>query len=268
MMSEEDVPGRLSAEQVSDYRSGGYLVCTDPVFTDEKFSALREHAEQCYTRVGVASSGKPHQLIDCPHWWDPSMFKWVFSEELLDIAESLVGPDIGVFACHFLRKAAGVGKRVPWHEDSAYWKALLSPMEVASVTVALEPAAVDNGCMRVIRGSHHHGYSDYAPVEKPDENVFKVEITPEGVDESLAVDLVLDPNQASIHDVKIIHGSNPNTGPRERFAFTVRYFPTHVKFTNAMDGDFHIYLARGVDHAGNTYSDPTRAYEGRASEYT
>ena len=85
-MSEEDVPGRLSAEQVSDYRSGGYLVCTDPVFTDEKFSALREHAEQCYTRVGVASSGKPHQLIDCPHWWDPSMFKWVFSEELLDIA--------------------------------------------------------------------------------------------------------------------------------------------------------------------------------------
>jgi ectoine hydroxylase-related dioxygenase (phytanoyl-CoA dioxygenase family) len=258
----------LTTEQLDEYHEGGYLIYADPVFSAEKFTALRQHAEDCYTRAAASASGKPHQLIDCPHWWDPSMFKWVFSDELLDIAESLVGPDIGVFACHFLRKSPGVGKRVPWHEDSAYWKSLLEPMEVASITVALEPAGVDNGCMRVIRGSHHNGYSDYEPVEDPEENVFGVEIRPEGIDESQAVDLTLKPNQASIHDAKIIHSSNPNTGTRERFAFTVRYFPAHVKFTNTLDADFHIYLARGADHAGNTYSDPTQAYPPRGVDYT
>ena len=45
----------------------------------------------------------------------------VLDDSVLDIVESLIGPDIALWSSHFIAKPAGVGKRVPWHEDSAYW---------------------------------------------------------------------------------------------------------------------------------------------------
>ena len=80
------------------------------------------------------------------------------------------------------------------------------------------------------------------------------------MDESKAVDIVLQPNQASIHDGRIIHGSAPNTSGHGRSCLTVRYFPTSTKFDRSQWADpnnFHVFLARGVDLAGNEYSDPT-----------
>lgn len=45
----------------------------------------------------------------------------------------------------------------------------------------------------------------------------------------------------------------------------MRFMPTTVKFNETLHGGYHqIYLARGRDHAGNTYADPTRAYTEKA----
>jgi ectoine hydroxylase-related dioxygenase (phytanoyl-CoA dioxygenase family) len=137
-------------------------------------------------------------------------------------------------------------------------------MEVASVTVSLEPSTKENGCLSVIPGSHVNGYSDYVKVEHPDQQVFDSEIRPDQVDESKAVDVELAPNDASVHAARLIHGSAPNTGTMPRSALTVRYFPTTVRFVRGAHphfGDnFQIYLARGRDRAGNRYSDPHRVY--------
>jgi len=32
------------------------------------------------------------------------------------------------------------GRRVPWHEDSAYWKDVLEPMAVCTVWLAIDPS--------------------------------------------------------------------------------------------------------------------------------
>jgi ectoine hydroxylase-related dioxygenase (phytanoyl-CoA dioxygenase family) len=172
----------------------------------------------------------------------------------------LIGPNIAVFACHLLQKPPQVGKRVPWHEDSAYWKGRLEPIEVASITLSLERSTPENGCLCVLPGTHRHGYSDYVPVADPERQIFGIEVQSDQMDESSAVEIVLEPNQASIHDARIIHGSAPNTGQMWRSALTVRYFPTHVRFIPEKNPGFHIYLARGRDKAGNPYSDPTRIY--------
>jgi ectoine hydroxylase-related dioxygenase (phytanoyl-CoA dioxygenase family) len=156
-----------------------------------------------------------------------------------------------------------VGKRVPWHEDSAYWGSVLDPMEVVTVWLAIDPATPANGCMRVIPGTHRGGYSDYAPVADPDKQVFAAEIKKDKFDESKAVDLALAPNHCSIHHAKLIHGSNANTGTQRRCGYTMRYTPTTTKFRpeNRNISGFQIYLARGVDRAGNAYGDPTRINE-------
>jgi ectoine hydroxylase-related dioxygenase (phytanoyl-CoA dioxygenase family) len=51
------------------------------------------------------------------------------------------------------------------------------------------------------------------------------------VDESKAVDIVLEPGDVSIHHPQIIHGSNPNHSDDWRRALTIRYIPTTTRVT-------------------------------------
>lgn len=261
----------VTPELVQRYDRDGYLILHHPVFSPEKFARVQAY---CAGKFAEANKGADvPAIIDCPHWADPRIFEWIMAPEMLDLVEPLIGPDIGIFACHLLQKPASVGKRVPWHEDSAYWKGALTPMEVASITLALEPSLPSNGGLRVVPGTHRHGYSDYADVARPETEVFPIEIKKAQVDEARAVDIDLQPNEASIHHGKIIHGSNPNTGSRRRAVLTVRYFPTTVKFTpenhpHFAAAKFNIYLARGRDRAGNRYSDPTKSHVGGEPVHT
>ncbi|MCJ8328422.1 MAG: phytanoyl-CoA dioxygenase family protein [Lentisphaeria bacterium] len=258
---------QLSNEQIRDYNEDGFFFYRDPVFSPERFTALKAMADSCYARGNIQEDGHPPQLIDCAHWKYPEMFDWVFADELLDIVEPIIGPDIALFACHFLRKLPGVGRRVPWHEDSAYWQKLMNPMEVCTVMVALEPCTSDNGCMQVIPGSHKNGYSEYDPLVEEGEKVFNNEIRQDQFDAETAVDLILEPNEASVHHVKIIHNSKANTGTQTRMSFALRFFPTHVKFTEPEGkGEFPVFLARGKDKAGNSYGDPGKSYTPRRQD--
>jgi hypothetical protein len=250
----------LTQAQVERFREDGYLIVPGPVFSPERFEGLKRIEASKFALAAEKAGGVAPSLIDCPHWSDPRLFEWLLAEEMLSLVEPLLGPDIAIFACHFLRKPPEVGKRVPWHEDSSYWKGRLEPIEVASITVSLEPSTRENGCLRVLPGTHRHGYSEYVPVADPSKQVFGIEVRPDQMDESRAVDIVLEPNQASIHDGRIIHGSAPNEGALGRSAFTVRYFPAHVRFVEERNPNFQIYLARGRDRAGNRYSDPTKLY--------
>ena len=83
-------------------------------------------------------------------------------------------------------------------------------MEVVTIWLAIDPATQKNGCMRLIPRTRHQGYSEYAPVQDLETNVFKREIATGQFDVSKGVDVVLEPNQRSIHHAKMIHGSNEN----------------------------------------------------------
>ena len=72
----------------------------------------------------------------------PKLFDRVLSNQILDLVEPLLGPDFNLFATHFFCKPKGDGCRVPWHEDSAYWKGMLEPMEAVTVWLAIAPLSV------------------------------------------------------------------------------------------------------------------------------
>lgn len=119
--------------------------------------------------------------MDVPHFMHPELLDWAFDENILALVETIVGPDIALFSTHFICKLKGNGKRVPWHEDSAYWKALIEPMEVVTVWLAIDPSTKDNGCMKVIPRSHegpNKEFSDYDPVDIAT-SVFATEIKKE-----------------------------------------------------------------------------------------
>ena len=47
---------------------------------------------------------------------------------------------------------AGDGMEVPWHQDGHYWP--IRPLATCTAWVALDDSTVENGCLRVIAGSH------------------------------------------------------------------------------------------------------------------
>ena len=64
-----------------------------------------------------------------------------------------------------------------------------------------------------------------------------------------AVDVVLEPGEASIHHVRLVHGSGPNRAKTRRIGLAVRYLPTHVRQLN--EGNDSATLVRGRDDFGH-----------------
>jgi hypothetical protein len=253
LMATQIVP-RLTAEQVEFYKVQGYVLYQQPVLPEAKFDRLKAHFEGKLAKLD--DNCRPEAMV-CPHLTDPLLFEWLFADEILDLVEPLIGPDIAFFTSHFLCKPKGNGRRVPWHEDSAYWGTEFEPMDVATVWLAIDHSVRENGCMKVVPRTHNNGYSDYEYVD-PEVNVFGSEIKNRCSYDVRSVYLELEPNQASIHHAKLVHGSDPNGSATRRCGYTMRYVSTRCKF----DRNYRTpkYLARGQDRAGNFYCDPTKAY--------
>jgi hypothetical protein len=251
---------QLSPEQIATYRSEGILIYPEKIFPDHKFTKLKQHFE---TLLAALPEGQRPESMDVPHFSDPTLFEWLFADEILDLVQPITGPDIALFASHFICKPKGDGRRVPWHEDSAYWKGMIDPMEVVTVWLAIDPSTKENGCMYVIPRSHregHKGFSDYDAVDTA-KNVFPTEVTKSQRDESRAVPCELQPNHASLHDGRIMHGSEPNKSAIRRCGYTMRFISSACKLSEKQMEFHHIYLARGRDLANQEYGDPTQNYQ-------
>jgi hypothetical protein len=245
--------------QVAHYRKEGYLLLDQPVFAAARFAALQDCFEGLLREWLAKKMSRSPEHMDVPHFWEPRLFDWLLDDAVLDLVEPLIGPDIALWSSHFICKPAAVGKRVPWHEDSAYWQGRLEPMEVVTVWLAIDPSTPANGNMQVIPRTHHNGYSAYENVARAEEAVFGTEIRQDQFDAAQAVDCILQPNHCSLHDGRLIHGSAANQGVQRRCGYTMRYMPTTVKHTPRAGEPFEIYLARGKDRAGNRYGEPGKA---------
>jgi phytanoyl-CoA dioxygenase PhyH len=243
----------LSTENRRFYSDNGYLTLPE-LLPPEKFDALYAHFER--KLAALPGDARPEDM-DVPHFTDPALFDWLLDPGVLDLVEQLIGPDIAVFTAHFFCKPAGDGKSVPWHDDAYYWRETIIPSsEAITVWLALDRTSQENGCMRVIPGSHTPDARRYRPVSGGD-SVFDEELDPTCIDPAQAVPIELEPNQCSIHAATLVHGSEANLSPKRRCGFTMRYISTAVRFNHEEVGDRHqIYLARGVDRAGNVYADP------------
>lgn len=251
---------RLSPAQVDQYNTQGYLAFHEPVLPEADFAGLSAEFERILDEQ--TQRGLRPEAIDKPHFTYPELFQWVLSEPVLDLVEPILGPDIHLFSTHFICKMQGDGRRVPWHEDSAYWKNLLDPMEVVTVWLAIDESSPENGGMYVVPHSHRDGqmgYSDYEDVNTT-ESVFPTEIAHYQRRDLEAVPIVLQRNQASLHDSKLIHGSPANTSGRRRCGYTMRFVPGRVRLNPEMEQYIGLYSARGKDTAGNNLLDPSRAY--------
>ena len=78
-------------------------------------------------------------------------------ERLLDLVRWLLdGREPHMFQDMALSKPPSIGCEKPWHQDHAYFN-LAQGERVVGVWIALDEAGLDNGCMHMMAGGHHHG---------------------------------------------------------------------------------------------------------------
>ena len=192
---------------------------------------------------------------------DPFVHRLVGDDRLLDIAEQYIGPNIALFAAHYIAKSPKTGRAVQWHQDGSYWP--LEPMEVTTLWVAGTPSTIENGCMRVLPGTQNNKLLKRRDlIDLDTENyVLGVGIHPDQIDESDAVDLELEAGDISIHNPLIIHGSNANTSDAWRVGLTLRYIPT---CTWVNKENHRNILLRGDEDPSvdNQYADRPRFVQG------
>jgi hypothetical protein len=239
----------LSEDEVRYYHQNGYLLYHKNVFPPARLEALNAIFEQHLAEKGEKLSDE----LDTPHFRDPRLLDFLLDPVVLDLVEPLIGPNIGLFSSHFICKDPYTGRATPWHEDSAFWKSRFDRYDkITTVWLALDRSTRLNGCMRVLPGTHHNGFSEYTGAD-PKYNTFPEQI--KEVDTSAAVDFELERGQASLHDSRIIHGAEANTSPHRRCGYTMRYFSTELHYNHENFGDFHIWLARGIDLGHNRFDN-------------
>jgi len=203
---------------------------------------------------------RPEQLHNNLMTDDPFWVRLVGDDRLLDIAEQFIGPNIALFASHYISKPPLDGQPVLWHQDGSYWP--LEPMEVITLWLAVDDSLPENGCMRVIPRSHKSEL--LARRDRTDVvNVLASEIEPAFVDESLAVDVAMKAGGVSIHHPNLIHGSNANHSPRRRCGLTIRYIPTTTRIVSDKPWPSAFLLRGNAVPGTNVYRPHPKYVEGK-----
>jgi chlorinating enzyme len=239
---------RATPEQVAFYREHGYLKF-GRIFTQEELDTLRDHVD---AKIAALPPGARPEEMDRPHFTDPWLFRYLTHPRVLDVIESFIGPDITLWSSHFITKPKGDGKAVPWHTDGAYWRDRLKPMQVITLWLAVDPSTLENGCMRVVEGSHKGiaaRIDQYERVDKT-QNVFDAQIPTDQIDPAKVVNLELQVGECHFHDAWTVHGSSPNNSEKRRCGYTMRYMPSNVKHHPDPNWPHQIYLVRGRDLSG------------------
>ena len=229
----------LSPSDVEQYEAEGFLSPL-PILSPDEVAYYRASEERLQQAIAATSTPRLSAHLHLHFQW---AYDLVTDPRILDIVEPILGPNILVHSSTMFGKRPGDEQYVSWHQDG-YYINLTEPAFV-SAWVALSDSDVENGCLRVIPGSHRQGRLPHGETSKSEKNMLLTgqEVAIE-IDEGKAVDLVLRPGEASLHHVDLLHGSNANRSGRPRIGFAIRYVATHVK-----QGLKHhpVLLARGQD---------------------
>jgi non-heme Fe2+,alpha-ketoglutarate-dependent halogenase len=168
-------------------------------------------------------------------------------KEILDSVEALIGPNIIVFSASLFIKEANTRKYISWHQDLRYWG--LSGAKEVTAWVALSPATIESGCMRMIRGSHLEKLVEHKDSFHEDNLLTRGQELAVDIDETAAVNIELKPGEFSLHHGYTFHGSHANVSNDRRIGMSINYISTDMQIRNGAKPIAR--MGRGVDHYGH-----------------
>lgn len=206
----------------------------------------------------LPQSGVTH---DTPIYTGPAMFRMLTSPRLLDVVESVIGPEI--FSCPVqhtrmkLPKRAvadpsnGLIAKIPWHQDNGVLMPEADEANILTVWMPFNEATIENGCMQVIPRSHGSLLFDHCPgglggLAIPDKVLPPGEQTP----------LPMKPGSVLLMTQRTVHSSLDNVTPNQvRISFDLRFQPIGQP-TGRPAFERAGFVARSEAHPASVVRDP------------
>jgi ectoine hydroxylase-related dioxygenase (phytanoyl-CoA dioxygenase family) len=264
--------GSLTTEQLAFYEREGYLLLPR-LLDDPDMAPAREAMTQKVDMIAdelLADGLIADRLAGAPFetrlaqlfahltdreflrygrsWRDrlPGYFILMRNPKILDVVESLIGPEIFANPVYNVRPkvpkvAAGI---VPWHQDKSYWPGATAK-PVFTVWIPLVDATHENGCLHVIPRTHkrrvlsyhRESYSSTGYTELDDQHI--------APHQGKVVALPVAAGGAIIFNDRFIHSSTANNSGHVRWSVDLRYQPTDQ---DPMPGHGIGFLARSHQH--------------------
>jgi len=217
---------QITEQQVQQYHEDGYLLVRgllSPAEIDLLGRTAREDRVLDQHSFGKADGeGGTVRLSLWNHPGDTVYGMVARSESVVGAAEKLLGGEVYHYHSKMIMKDAKVGGAWAWHQDYGYWyqNGVLFPW-LTSASIAVDRATRENGCLQVIKGSHHLGRIEHvltgeqagADQERVDEVLKRLEL----------VYVEMEPGDALYFHANLLHRSDQNHSDHPRWSMICCY---------------------------------------------
>ncbi len=243
---------RLTAEQLAEFNTRGVIIARavlthddlQPVidelsaWIDERARALHAEGEIAdlhedapfATRYGLLFKQCPAigRGMDIMHYRGRAMFKFLRNENLLDLLESLLGPELTCNPIQHLRakppqayenREGPSFHNAPWHQDAGVMMPEAEGSDVVTCWLPLAEATVETGCMEVLPGLVETGYLRHL-------SAGGTTIAPEAMPQTAPIPLECRRGDVVLMSRFTPHRSTPNYSDQCRWSLDLRYQPT------------------------------------------
>lgn len=217
----------LTTEQLESFESDGFVIVADlldATETDLLARVARQDKQLASLRTSrTDGEGGAVDLVVQNELPEDSIYgALVRDERVVSAMEMLLGGEVYHYHHKMILKEARSGGAWAWHQDYGYWyhNGCLFPL-MASCMIAVDRATKANGCLQVLRGSHHIGRVDHGKVGQ------QTGADEERVEAALncceRVYVELEPGSAVLFHCNTLHRSDQNTSDDPRWAFICCY---------------------------------------------
>lgn len=258
----------LTAAQVTEFQETGFLVLEDvvgPGILNQIRAEYSDLLDHLCAGWGISGNGFEDKLIkaytagfdwfqpmdislpgdeiaaDTPMHFGPSVFDMITSDRLLDVVESLIGPEITSNPIQHIRikppapdlKDDEIRAHITatdWHQDRGVGLEEADQTDMITVWVAITDATEENGCLQVVPGKPSE-ILPHCPMKQ-------TAIAPGFLDEAKAVPLPVKAGGVVIFHPLTPHSSLVNRSAGCRWSFDLRYNVTGQPTGRAHFPDF------------------------------
>ena len=244
------MPKVLTKEQIKQYHEEGFIFPIQVIPKDEALAiaAKIEEAERLFPQeIHAKNRNNLHLSFSF-------LDKLVHNKIVVDAMEDLLGPDLALWATVMFIKEPSSDHYVSWHQDATYMG--MNANRFATPWISLSTSDRNTGCMTMIPGAHLQEIVNHEDTFDNNNILTRGQII-NNVDESLGVDLILEPGEMSIHSGTVVHASKPNRSNNRRIGFALQsYMPPNIKQVFGKNFWTHVRGKKRCDPNGMTLDRP------------
>ena len=220
----------LNSDQLESYHRDGYVIVRR-LFDAEEMALLgraaredRQLDEQSFGREDGEGGNVRLAVWNQPGEGIYGMF--ARCQRTVDAVEQILEDEVYHYHSKMIMKDPQIGGAWAWHQDYGYWyhNSVLWP-DLCSVSIAVDAATKENGCMQALKGSHKLGRVDHVQTgQQAGADVKRVE---EAVKRHELDYCQMEPGDAMFFHCNLLHRSDQNHSPKPRWSMICCYNARH-----------------------------------------